>query len=117
MVRKEIFEEKHNLRGAEGPVYFYHIAEEGEYLGSLKLLARIVIPKGSGIGIHEHTGETEPYYILKGKGEFTNPDGSVQTVGPGDCCIIKEGETHGIMNPYDEDLEFIAVIYLDNNGI
>ena len=113
MVREASYQVKEDLYGPNGPVYFYHVISEEEFLGKGRMIAKIVIPKGSAIGIHTHEGETEPYYILKGKGDFTNPDGSVQTVGPGDCCIINPGESHGIANPYDEDLEFMAIIYYE----
>lgn len=115
MIRKEIYLEKEHAQGGKGTVYNYCIASEEELLGAARLYARVVVPPGASIGIHTHTGETEPYYILKGEGMFTEPDGSVVKVVPGDCCIIEPGQSHGIENQGTEDLEFMALIYFDHS--
>ena len=46
---------------------------------------------------------------------FTEPDGSVGEGHEGDCCIIEPGQSHGIANESDEDLEFMALIYFDHS--
>lgn len=113
MIRHEEKQVKENLRGGTGPVYFYHILSEEELYGHGSMYARVVMPSGSSIGVHQHVHNTEPYYILSGYGDFTDADGSVTKVGPGDRCTILPGETHGLANPYDEDLVFMALIYND----
>ncbi len=113
MIKKERYEVKENLRGGNGPVYFYHILEAEQLYGHGTMYARVVMPSGSSIGVHEHVHNTEPYYILSGYGEFTDADGSVTKVGPGDCCTIEPGTTHGLANPFSEDLVFMALIYND----
>ena len=93
----------------------HRVNTEEELLGAARLYARVVLPPGTSVGVHTHTGETEPYYILKGTGMFTEPDGSVVEVHEGDCCIIEPGQSHGIANESDEDLEFMALIYFDHS--
>ena len=115
MIRKPILVEKEHAQGGNGTAYNYCIATEEELLGAARLYARVVLPPGASVGVHTHTGETEPYYILKGTGMFTKTDGSVVEVHEGDCCIIEPGQSHGIANERDEDLEFMALIYFDHS--
>ena len=63
------------------------------------------------IGWHEHHGETEPYYVLKGEGDFIDSDRSVVHVTAGDVCLIEEGCGHSIENNSDAVLELMALIY------
>ena len=111
MVRKERLEVKEHLRGGDGEVKFYHVLGEEELNGHGRLYARLVLTPGSSIGWHQHVDETEPYYIIKGEGDFTDNDGTVTHVVPGDCCIIEVGHSHSIVNTGDEDLELMALIY------
>ena len=111
MVREHKLEVKNGLRGGKGDVCFYHIETKEELCGSGRLFAKIVLPAGSSIGVHEHVGETEPYYIIKGNGTFIDSDGSKVPVKAGDCCLIKSGETHGLENNSGEDLELIALVH------
>ncbi len=111
MIKKERIEVKENVRGGNGKVYFYHILETEQLYGHGTMYARVVLPSGSSIGLHQHIGNTEPYYILSGRGLYTDADGSENIVGPGDCCTIVPGESHAIANPYAEDLVFMALIY------
>ncbi len=110
MVRNEIFETKRDLRGGHGEVHFYHIMTKEELMGHGSMYARVVLPPGSSIGYHQHVGNTEPYYVLKGKAIFTDNDGTSTEVGPGDVCLIACGESHGMANVGEEDFEMIALI-------
>ena len=60
---------------------------------------------------HQHVGNTEPYFILQGKGIFIDNDGSRTEVGPGDVCCIEVGQSHGMENASDEDLVMMALVY------
>jgi quercetin dioxygenase-like cupin family protein len=115
MIRKTRYEVKEHAQGGEGSVEFNHILEKEEFFGHARLFSHTVIPPGCGIGVHTHVKETEPYYILKGKAEFIDADGSVTVVGPGDVCVIDPGQSHGIRNPFDEPMEMIALIYYDDS--
>ena len=111
MVRREVVEEKHEVRGGKGSVFFNHVISSEEFGDHGRLFARLVFPPGSSIGWHVHEGETEPYYIIAGEGIYTDSDGSKHVVRKGDCCIIEEGHGHCIENNGTEDLELIALVY------
>lgn len=115
MVRKEKAVIVEGLAGGKGQAEVYHVVTEEELMGHGKLYARVVLKPNSSVGYHQHVGETEPYLILKGKGTFIDNDGSRTEVGPGDVCIIEVGQSHGLENNSNEDLEFMALIYMDAN--
>lgn len=110
MIRKTIDETVHNARGGEGSVVFSHILTKEELMGHAAVYAKVTVKPHSSIGYHQHVGNTEPYFILSGKGIFTDNDGTRSEVGPGDVCVIKVGESHGLENNTDEDLVMMALI-------
>ena len=115
MVRRENVVEVQGLAGGEGPAHVCHIVSKEELLGHGRLYARVVLPPKSSVGWHQHVRDTEPYYILKGEGDFTeSADGIAKTVTrvrPGDVCVIEVGQWHSLVNNSDTDLEFMALIY------
>ena len=111
MVRKPTLEVRENMRGGRGEAQLEHIVSKEELNGHGRLYARIRLKPGSSIGFHEHIGDTEPYFILEGKGIFVDNDGSRTEIGPGDVCCIEVGQGHAIENNSDSDLVFMALIY------
>jgi len=112
MVRKETFEVRTKMGGTGiGEAYVYDIVKKEDLRGHGRLYAKIVLPPGSTIGWHQHKGETEPYYILSGEGDFTDTDGSVTKVHAGDICTIEVNGYHALENDGTEDLALIALIY------
>ena len=99
-----------NLRGGKGYVEIYHILSKDELMGHGTMYARVVIPPHCSIGWHQHVGNTEPYYIIKGQGTFIDNDRSETQVGPWDICTIACGQWHSMENNSDEDLEMIALV-------
>ncbi len=111
MVEKEQCTVKEHLGGGNGRALVYNIRSAEQLGGVGRLYARVVLEPGCSVGWHQHQGETEPYYILKGQADFIDNDGSVTKVGPGDICSIEDGQFHSIENNYDEPMEMIALIY------
>lgn len=100
-----------NLGGGKGEAVIHHIVDN-ENLGDVgRMFGKVVLAPGCSVGWHKHSGETEPYYILKGEGTFIDNDGSKTLVHEGDVCTILDNQYHSIENNSDEDLEFIALIY------
>lgn len=101
---------KENLRGGQGHVVLYPILTAEELMGHGTMYARVVIPPRCSIGWHQHVGNTEPYYIIKGEGTFVDNDKSRTTVHAGDICTIACGEWHSMENNSEEDMEMIALV-------
>ena len=91
-----------NLRGGDGTIEIRHILTKDELMGHASMYAHVIIPAHASIGFHQHVENTEPYYVLKGKGIFE--------IHPGDVCVIEVGQSHAIKNPFDEPLEIMALV-------
>ena len=113
MVRKTEVNVVEHARGGEGSVEFHHIVSAEELNGHGSLYAMAILRPHSSVGWHQHVGNTEPYFVLKGTGVFVDNDGSRTEVHPGDVCVIEPGQSHSMENNTDEDFEMMALIYND----
>ena len=65
---------------------------------------------GCSVGMHTHVGTSEIVFVLSGEGKMYLPDGTVETLLPGDCHYCPEGTGHSFHNESDADLTFWAVV-------
>jgi mannose-6-phosphate isomerase-like protein (cupin superfamily) len=98
-----------NRFGGKGAVKVTRILEKDEFYGKGRVFARNTIEPGSSLGYHQHNGDFEVYYILRGHGTV-NDNGQEVQVGPGDVVYTGNGQYHGIENTGDETLEYIALV-------
>lgn len=103
-VRKE-------MRGGKGEVELRHIFSKDELTGKCRLLAKITLAPGCSIGLHEHSGEEEIYYIINGRARV-HDNGTTADLSVGDAVLTGGGRSHSIENIGDELLELVAVILL-----
>lgn len=102
-------EARDRMRGGDGTVVIRHYFDKADFAASVRLCARLTVPPGAGIGMHQHIEEDEVYIVTRGSGVLD--DGKVQTpISSGDAVLTGKGESHAIWNNGREDLEIIAVI-------
>lgn len=101
-------EVREKMRGGDGKVIITHLVKSDK-MKNARLLAKIIIPVGAGIGDHRHDEETEYFIITKGEGIVVD-DGIEKEVKSGDVVVTGGGGTHSIRNRGSVDLEMIAVI-------
>ncbi len=106
-----ISETRNEMRGGKGNIDILHIFDKDEIKGGSRLFARITINPGCSIGMHEHAGEEEIYYILSGKA-LINDNGTVREIKAGDAVMTGGGASHSIENTGNETLELIATVLL-----
>ena len=99
----------HELQKGNGDVEFHMFMTREEAYGAGRTFARVVFKPGTSIGVHEHHGEFEGYYILKGQALVTD-NGREEILALGDYHMCKDGDSHGIACYGDEPLEIIALI-------
>ena len=80
--------------------------------GKCGLYSEVTLEPGCSLGYHEHHNESETYYILSGKGIYSD-NGTLRMVKAGDVTFTPDGQGHGMTNTGDEDLVFMALIILD----
>lgn len=102
-------EERERMRGGNGRVTVRHYFEAAEFAAPVRLCARLTIPPGAGIGVHEHLTEDEVYVITAGAGLLDDGQ-SERRVCAGDAILTGRGESHAIRNDGASDLELIAFI-------
>ena len=115
MVRKKSEQaiEHTNIRGGIGEVEMQKILNGAdEMYGKGRMFSHITVAPHSGIGYHEHDGDTEIYYVLSGKAAY-NDNGTITTIEKGDVTFTPSGFGHGVDNKSDEPVELIALIIYD----
>ncbi|MEG0750587.1 MAG: cupin domain-containing protein [Oscillospiraceae bacterium] len=101
---------RESVRGGVGRTIQENVlCGEGELNGKGRLYAHMKLEPGCSIGFHEHIGDTEAYYILKGNAEYDD-NGVTTTLQKGDVTFTDDGEGHAIKNVGDSTLEFMALI-------
>ena len=102
--RKQIRENKET-----GNIIVEHIIDEQLFQGQNSMFAQVTLAPGCAVGYHQHKGNNETYYILSGKGIYTE-DGREVPVIAGDVTFCPDGGAHGLKNTESSDLIFIALI-------
>ena len=98
-----------NRFGGKGEVSIVKLIEGEQFQGKGRLFAHNTLKPGCSIGRHQHNGDVEAYYILKGEGTVDD-NGVMTTVRAGDVVFTGNGEFHGIENTGRENLEMIALV-------
>lgn len=98
-----------NMCGGKGHLIIKHLLGEQELNGKCGLYAEVTIEPGCSLGFHEHHGESETYYILKGQGIYSD-NGALRMVKAGDVTFTPDGQGHALTNTEDTDLVFMALI-------
>jgi len=105
-----------------------------EFGGSLVFFHEVTIPPRTVEGTHQHIGSEELYYVTEGEGvaymgandspdmaQFDLVDRDIFGIGPRACrkvpvrpgsvIFTKSGGIHGIENPHDVPLRFVAFLH------
>lgn len=99
---------KDNVNGGAGHILVESIINDEEKGPNCRMYSQVTLKPGCEIGVHEHKGESETYYILQGNGLYED-NGEEYPVTAGDAMFCKNG-THGIKNTGNCDLVFMALI-------
>ena len=72
-------------------------------------IMRVVLEKGSSIGIHTHTTNSEIIYIIDGIARCSI-DGKEEILKKGECHYCPKGSTHAVLNEHAENLVMFCVV-------
>ncbi len=99
----------------EGEILVRHLLNgEAQMKKSGRVFAHTTVYPGSKIGYHNHTSESETYYILSGTAKLSD-NGKEVILKKGDVAYTPPGESHGIEAIGDEPVEMIALILYNDN--
>ena len=98
-----------NLFDGKGEAEIEPLFTSDEFEAPVRFCARVRLPPGCSIGLHQHIDEDELYFIIEGAGEVSDGDSSY-SVSSGHSILTRSGESHSIENTGSSDLVLIAVI-------
>mgnify|MGYP000284711681 CR=1 FL=1 len=78
-----------------GHVIIKELLDEQQLNGKCGLYAEVTLEPGCSLGYHEHHGESETYYILSGKGIYSD-NGELRMVEAGDMTFTPDGKGHAL---------------------
>lgn len=105
----ELAVEERTVGGGDTSITFHHYVPKEKLHDKGRLFARLSLPVGGAVGLHQHIDESEYYVIHSGRGLYRMDDETWE-VGPGDVCEVAPGHSHAIDNSGEEPLEFTALI-------
>ena len=94
------------LMGGPGDAIFTMLFERGVLPATV---TKITLEPGSGCGFHEHTTDSELYYVLEGE-VILMDDETEHVLHPGDCGYCPHGHSHGAINRSDAPASYLAVM-------
>ena len=101
---------REEMRGGDGKVKIEHLWDEkNELKAPTRLMAKITLEPGCGIGFHNHDNEEEIFYIIKGTAE-ADDNGETVILNAGDTILTGNGAGHSIRCAGDKAVEMTAVI-------
>lgn len=102
-------EKVEHVAGGAGYMLKEALIQDGQLGSHCGMFSEVTLKPGCELGFHEHHGETETYYILRGAGIYSD-NGDKKEVAAGDVTFCPSGEGHGLVNTGKEDLVFVALI-------
>ncbi len=99
--------ERHSEHGGTGPITFRRVMDGDQFESPVDFVDYTVIPPGSTIGRHTHSGNEELYLVLSGN-PLINVNGSEQRVKPGSVSIVRSGEWHQLRNDTQEEVSIFV---------
>ena len=93
----------------KGEVQMRQVLQPEQFCGHGRLFNQVTIQPGCSLGWHTHEGESETYFLLQGKGLYSD-NGKEVELEAGDCAYCPSGEGHSIENIGSEPLVFMALI-------
>ncbi len=97
------------MRGGSGKVHLCHYWGKDEMQGPCRLCAKVTLPPGASIGLHEHAKEDEIFIITQGEG-YVSDGTNEKRIQAGDSILTGSGTSHAIRNCGTENLVLIACI-------
>ena len=96
------------IHGGGGSIATRHLWGPEDFASSWTFVDHAILSQGSSLGRHYHEHMDEVFVVLSGSGDMTIGDLTTR-IGPGDATLQRHGEGHGLINPCEEDLDFVRV--------
>ena len=102
--------------GGVGTLEFRRLMVADEFSSSIDFVDYTIIPAGSTIGLHQHTGNEELYLIVSGVAVVTVEQEERQLTR-GSIGIVRSGQSHKLRNGGDSPVAmFVVQVSLTERG-
>jgi mannose-6-phosphate isomerase-like protein (cupin superfamily) len=104
---KELARPVGNMNGGKDTVFYRRALGPGSFASNWAFVDHLIIPVGSSVGRHYHSGVDEVYFVIKGKGKVHVND-EVADIAYGDAVPVRAGEIHALESSATEPLEMVV---------
>jgi len=104
---KELARPVVNMNGGKDTVFYRRALGPGSFESNWAFVDHLIIPVGSTVGRHYHSGVDEVYFVIKGKGKVHVND-EVADIAYGDAVPVRAGEIHELESSATEPLEMVV---------
>jgi mannose-6-phosphate isomerase-like protein (cupin superfamily) len=104
---KEMLRPVVRMNGGKDTVYYRRALGPGSFASNWAFVDHLLIPSGSSVGRHYHSGVDEVYFVIKGKGKVHVND-EWADIAYGDAVPVRAGEIHSLESTPADPLEMIV---------
>jgi mannose-6-phosphate isomerase-like protein (cupin superfamily) len=104
---KDLLRPVANMNGGKDTVYYRRALGPGAFASNWAFVDHLLIPPGSSVGRHYHSGVDEVYFVIKGKGTVHVND-EFADIAYGDAVPVRAGEIHSLESTDNEPLEMVV---------
>jgi mannose-6-phosphate isomerase-like protein (cupin superfamily) len=104
---KDLFHPVVNMNGGKDTVFYRRALGPGAFASNWAFVDHLLIPAGSSVGRHYHSGVDEVYFVIKGKGKVHVND-EWADIAYGDAVPVRAGEIHSLESTETDLLELIV---------
>ena len=107
---------RENIKGGSGAIQQQILIAKEDMDGYARHCVVMTVNPGCSIGIHDHIGEAEFFYLLEGE-LVTHCDGRDVPFLPGDASFTTgAGNMHRLENCSDQPAKLLAIVMTPKNG-
>jgi uncharacterized cupin superfamily protein len=95
------------MDGGKDTVFYRRALGPGSFESNWAFVDHLLIPVGSSVGRHFHSGVDEVYFVIRGKGKIHVND-EWADIAYGDAVPVRAGEIHSLESSETDPLEMIV---------
>jgi mannose-6-phosphate isomerase-like protein (cupin superfamily) len=104
---KELLRPVARMDGGKDTVFYRRALGPGSFESNWAFVDHLLIPVGSSVGRHFHSGVDEVYFVIRGKGKIHVND-EWADIAYGDAVPVRAGEIHSLESSETDPLEMIV---------
>jgi mannose-6-phosphate isomerase-like protein (cupin superfamily) len=99
---------RENEHDGHGPIRFRRLMSSEEFQSKVDFIDYTIIPSGSSIGRHTHSGNEEVYFIALGS-PLIRVQGEERRIAEGGVAVVHSGQWHELVNDTPFDVRIFVI--------